>query len=169
MYFINCFLIYSFLGFLLENIICLLKKEKMGSGILYGPWTPIYGIGCVLILLVYRFLIKILELHKWLEVLIFLLVIMFILTFLEWIGGVIIEKVFHTTFWDYSQFKFSIGKYVALEISLSWTLGSLFVIYIIQPFIDKYIFLIPNFLTFLLLFLMLIDIIIIFSHRKTHR
>lgn len=45
MYYINCFFLYSFLGFIIENIVHLINKDDSGSGILYGPWTPIYGVG----------------------------------------------------------------------------------------------------------------------------
>lgn len=169
MYYINCFFIYSFFGFFMENLISIIKKEKAGSGILYGPWTPIYGIGSVLILLISKFIFSILKVEKLIEVLIALLVITLILTFLEWLGGILIEMVFHITFWDYRKFKFNIGKYIALEVSLVWGALSLLIIYIIQPILNKFIYFIPNYVTYILVILMIIDFIIIFIQKKTHR
>lgn len=169
MYYINCFFIYSFLGFLLETIISVIKKEKIGSGILYGPWTPIYGIGSILILFISKFIFNILKVKKVFEVLIVLLVITIILTLLEWAGGVLIEKIFHVTFWDYRKFKFNIGKYIALEVSLIWGIGSLLIIYVIQPILNKFIYLIPSYITYLLIVLIIIDIIVVFTKKKTHR
>lgn len=169
MYYINCFFIYSFLGFLLETIISIIKKEKIGSGILYGPWTPIYGIGSVLILFISKFIFNILKVEKIFEVLIVLLAITIILTFLEWVGGVLIEKIFHVTFWDYRKFKFNIGKYISLEVSIIWGIGSLLIIYIIQPILNKFIYLIPNYITYLLIVLIIIDIIVVFTKKKTHK
>lgn len=169
MYYINCFFIYSFLGFLLETIISIIKKEKIGSGILYGPWTPIYGIGSVLILFISKFIFNILKVEKIFEVLIVLLAITIILTFLEWVGGVLIEKIFHVTFWDYRKFKFNIGKYISLEVSIVWGIGSLLIIYIIQPILNKFIYLIPNYITYLLIVLIIIDIIVVFTKKKTHK
>lgn len=169
MYYINCFFIYSFLGFLLENIISVIKKEKIGSGILYGPWTPIYGTGSILILFISKFIFNILKVKKVFEVLIVLLVITIILTLLEWAGGVLIEKIFHVTFWDYRKFKFNIGKYIALEVSLIWGIGSLLIIYVIQPILNKFIYLIPSYITYLLIVLIIIDIIVVFTRKKTHR
>ena len=103
MYYINCFFLYSFLGFFIENIVHLINKEDSGSGILHGPWTPIYGVGSVLILVIAKLVFRILTLKKWLEVLIVAIVMMIILTLIEWIGGVLIEKFFHITFWDYRK------------------------------------------------------------------
>lgn len=169
MYYINCFFIYSFMGFVMESIISLIKKKKIGSGILYGPWTPVYGIGSVLILLISNFLFRILKLETWMEVLIMLFVMMIILTFIEWLGGILIEKFFHVTFWDYRKFKFNIGKYIALEISFVWVIGSLLVLYIIQPLLDRFIFFIPNYVTYLLILLMIIDFMTVFIKKKTHK
>ena len=52
MYYLNYFFIFSILGHLLELI--LIGK----SGILYGLWTPIYGIGVILILMLNKFIDK---------------------------------------------------------------------------------------------------------------
>ena len=41
MYYINYFFIYSFLGYLYECFLGLIKDDKVGSGILYGPVTPV--------------------------------------------------------------------------------------------------------------------------------
>ena len=136
---------------------------------LYGPFTPIYGIGALLILVISKFIFNILNLNKVLEVIIIVLSLTIILTVLEWIGGVLIEKIFHVTFWDYSNFKFHIGKYVALEVSFIWALGSLLVIYVLQPLINKFIFFIPNYVTYILIIIFTIDLIITFSSKKVHK
>ena len=47
MYYINNFFMYSILGHIFESIIYLFCEGE--SGILYGPWTPVYGIGVVII------------------------------------------------------------------------------------------------------------------------
>lgn len=94
MYYLNCFFIYSFIGFVYENIIEFVRGKKPGSGMLYGPFTPIYGIGALLILVISKFIFNILNLNKVLEVIIIVLSLTIILTVLEWIGGVLIEKYF---------------------------------------------------------------------------
>ena len=167
MYYLKCFFIYSFIGFIYENIIELVRGKKPGSGMLYGPFTPIYGIGALLILVISKFIFNILNLNKVLEVIIIVLSLTIILTVLEWIGGILIEKIFHVTFWNYSNFKFHIGKYVALEVSFIWALGSLLVIYVLQPLIDKFIFSIPSYVTYIFIFT--IDLVVTFSSKKVHK
>lgn len=103
------------------------------------------------------------------EIFIALLVITVILTILEWVGGILIEKFFHITFWDYRKFKFNIGKYIALEVSLVWGILSLLIIYIIQPILNKFIYLIPNYITYILISLIILDIVVVFIRGKTHK
>lgn len=169
MYYINSFFIYSFLGFLFELVINRLEKNKGGSGILYGPWTPIYGFGSVLILLISNFIFNVLEMSKILEILIMLIVVMIVLTFLEWVGGMLIEKIFNVTFWNYRRFKFNLGKYVALEVSLIWVVGALLIVYVIQPLLDKFIYFVPNYVTYILMAIMIIDIVVVFTKKKVHK
>ena len=64
MYYLNCFFIYSFIGFIYENIIELVRGKKPGSGMLYGPFTPIYGIGALLRLVISKFKFNKLILNK---------------------------------------------------------------------------------------------------------
>ena len=98
-----------------------------------------------------------------------LISITIILTFIEWLGGILIENIFKVTFWNYRRFKYNIGKYIALEVSLIWALGALLIIYIIQPLLDKFIYLIPNYITYLLILGMLIDFTIVFVKKKVHK
>lgn len=169
MYYVNAFFIYSIIGFIFEVVVSLLKKVKIGSGILYGPWTPIYGIGAVLVIIIYKFLTKYLHFNKIIEVIIFLITITIILTILEYLGGVIIEKIFKVTFWNYSKFKYHIGKYIALEISLVWAIGALIIVYIINPLVDKLIPIIPSYITIILSGLMIVDYILLFIKGHVHR
>ena len=52
LYYINSFLIYSIIGFLLETTLKTFFIKGMNNGILYGPWIPVYGIGSVLIIII---------------------------------------------------------------------------------------------------------------------
>ena len=166
MYYLNTFLIYSILGFMLETTRSFLVNSKFTSGILYGPWTPIYGFGIVLVILTYNYLFSHLHLPRWVETIITFLIITLVLTLLEWVGGILIEKVFHTVFWDYSKEPFSIGKYISLSKSLMWGVGSIIFIYVLKPLLETLIKRIPLPVTVILTLLMLSDLIFTFVKKS---
>lgn len=166
MYYLNTFLLYSILGFLLETIRSFLVNSKFTSGILYGPWTPIYGLGIVLVILISNYLFSHLHLSRWLETFITFIIITLVLTLLEWIGGVLIEKIFHVVFWDYSKEAFSIGKYISLSKSLIWGVGSIIFIYVLKPLLEGLIKHIPIPVTVILTLLMISDLILTFVNKS---
>ena len=166
MYYLNTFLLYSILGFLLETIRSFFVNCKFTSGILYGPWTPIYGIGIVIVILISNYLFAHLHLSRWIETFITFVIITLILTLLEWIGGILIEKIFHTVFWDYSKEAFSIGKYISLSKSLMWGVGSILFIYVLKPLLEGVIKHIPIPVTVILTLLMLSDLIFTFVKKS---
>lgn len=166
MYYLNTFLLYSILGFLLETVRSFLVNSKFTSGILYGPWTPIYGIGIVIVILISNYLFAHLHLSRWVETFITFVIITLILTLLEWIGGILIEKIFHTVFWDYSREAFSIGKYISLSKSLMWGVGSILFIYVLKPLLEGVIKHIPIPVTIILTLLMLSDFILTFVNKS---
>lgn len=166
MYYLNTFLLYSILGFLLETVRSFFVNSKFTSGILYGPWTPIYGIGIVIVILISNYLFAHLHLSRWVETFITFVIITLILTLLEWIGGILIEKIFHTVFWDYSKEAFSIGKYISLSKSLMWGVGSILFIYVLKPLLEGVIKHIPIPVTIILTLLMLSDFILTFVNKS---
>ena len=166
MYYLNTFLLYSILGFLLETVRSFLVNSKFTSGILYGPWTPIYGIGIVIVILISNYLFSHLHLSRWVETFITFIIITIVLTLLEWIGGVLIEKIFHVVFWDYSKEVLSIGKYISLSKSLIWGVGSIIFIYVLKPLLEGVIKRVPVPVTVILTLLMLSDLILTFVNKS---
>ena len=158
MYYINLFFIYSLLGFLFENFLNIITNATFNSGVLYGPWTFIYGIAIFLILFLNK-LLKKFKLKKWLEIILFYLFITILMTLIEFSGGMLIEKLFHRTYWDYTNMKYNYGPYICLEISLLWGLFATFVNYLIMPKISKLAQKIPKIITIIFLILFIIDII----------
>ena len=98
MYYLNCFFIYSILGHILETVTALINGNGFKSGILNGWWTPVYGIGAVTILFVSEYLFKNLHMHRFWETVIMFFVVGIVLSTLEALGGVLIEKLFGTVF-----------------------------------------------------------------------
>lgn len=160
MFYINIFLCFSILGYLFETICSFIFRTSFNSGILYGPWTPLYGFGVLIIMFLSNKIFESLHMNRVVETTIVFIVITIVLTMLEWLGGILIEKVFHITFWDYSNYKYHIGKYISLEMSLVWGLGSIILIYLVLPWSLSLIRKIPLLITIVFSFLFLIDVIV---------
>ena len=159
MYYINVFLVYSMIGHLFEVIVDLILNIKPGSGILFGPWTPIYGFGVLIMLYLKRKLEK-LNLTKFKEIVLYFICIVVILTILEQTGGVLLAKLFHKTLWNYENLKFHLTKYIALETSLGWGIGAIFIGYVIHPHLKKLIKKIPFLISALVFSAFMIDVIV---------
>lgn len=160
MYYLNTFFVYSILGFLFETAMSFITKSHFKSGILYGPWTPVYGMGIIITILLSNYLFKSLHLQKIVEILIVFLVITAVLTISEWLAGISIEFIFKKIFWDYSNYKFHIGHYIALNMSLLWGFGSIIILYVIKPMLEKTVKNIPIPLTIILSILFIIDALV---------
>lgn len=154
MYYLNYFFIFSILGHFIESFF----YSSGNSGILYGYWTPIYGIGTIIILLINKFIDKF-KIKKVLKIFLLFLGSMIILSTIEVIGGYLIKWIFNQELWDYSNHKFNIGKYTSIEMSLIWGLSSILLIYFIKPIADKIISKIPKFFSYILIILMIIDLL----------
>ncbi len=157
MYYFNIFFLYSIFGYIIESIIYSFYNKE--SSILYGFWTPIYGISAVLIIYIYnKFIIKS-KINNVLKAIFVFLIGFILISILEYIGGNLIELIFHKVFWNYYNFKFSIGKYNSLEVSVIWGVFSLIIIYLLKKISDKITKIIPKFVTWILIFLFLIDVV----------
>ena len=125
---LSCFIIYSFLGWILESVFrSFCEKKIINTGFLIGPVCPIYGIGSIIMVICMGWLQgKIVE--------IFFMSVL-ILTFWEYIVGVFLEKVFNTKYWDYSDHKFNFQGRICLTNSIYWGLLGVGFINYIHPFI----------------------------------
>lgn len=162
MYYINYFFIFSIIGHFIETVFA-----KSKSGILFGYWTPVYGFGVVLILLIGKLIGKI-NLNKKLimKILIAYVISMILLSLTELLGGYLIEFIFNKTFWNYKNHKFNIGPYISLEMANIWGISSIIVLYLLKPLIDKVIKYIPKTATYILIALFIIDNIITVIIKK---
>lgn len=159
MYLLNCFFIYSILGFIIEGLFTLIVSGKFSSGILYGPWTPVYGFGTILTIVISKKIFKNMHKSRFVETIVTFIVLTVTLTFIEWLGGILIENLFHETLWNYKNYKYNIGKYISLEMSLVWGIVSILIIYFVKPIIDKLEKKIPKFITIIFATLFIIDLI----------
>lgn len=158
MYYINNFFLFSIFGFIMETIINLCLGNKLNSGFLYGPYTPVYGIGIIIIILINKWLGK-KKLTKLKKLTITFFINTILLTIIELTGGYLIKYIFHKSLWNYSKLPLHIGKYISIEISIIWGLLSLVYIYWIKNISDKIIHKIPKWITYLSSTIFIIDLI----------
>lgn len=131
------FTIYSFFGWCTEVLYYIKKERKfVNRGFLYGPFCPIYGSGIVSI-------IVLLDNFKNNLFLLFILAA-FLTSFIEYFTGLILEKIFKSKWWDYSDDPFNIHGRICLPYSLIWGFASVAVIKIIHPIIEKAIISLPR-------------------------
>ena len=165
MYYLNYFFLYSLIGHLLESIIYIITSSNGKSGYLIGPWTPIYGVGIIFILLIYNWITKYIKNKKYIQMIILFLTSAIILSSIEWLGGTLIEFFFHYTCWDYTKFTFNIGKYAALELTIVWGLLSVIFALFLKKVSDKIIIKIPKYITYSLIVIFIIDNILTIINR----
>ena len=136
-YYINIFLISSVFGFFMESLLKIFLFHSMNNGIMFGPWIPIYGIGVVVITFGWNLIMDMKGISFFKKNIILLLYSFFILTLLEYIGGNLIEIIFHKIYWDYSGLLFNFGHYISLKMSFLWGICSLIYVYFLMRIFDK--------------------------------
>ena len=105
------FLIYSFLGWMLETILAATEQRRfVNRGLINGPLCTIYGVAIVILTIFGQ------------ELPLFWLFLgaMIVATVTEWIGGHMIERFYHERWWDYSDVKWNLDGYICLPASLVW-------------------------------------------------
>lgn len=121
------FTIYSILGYLMESLyVSILERKWISSGLLKGPYIPLYGIGATILIKISPFLEN--------PILCFFIGGI-VATTLEYIASIYIEKVFHCKCWDYSQHRFNYQGRICLFYFLVWCILSTLLINYIHPFI----------------------------------
>lgn len=143
------FIIYSFLGWCSEVIFATLKDgEFVNRGFLNGPVCPIYGFGAVLVIYT---LTPIKE-----NVLILFIGSVILTTLLEGFTGFILEKLFHTHWWDYSSEPFNFKGYVCARFSVLWGFACILIVDVFHPLIAYAVMIIPPALKIFLLVIIFI-------------
>lgn len=131
------FFIYSFLGWVCECIYCGIGARRfINRGFLEGPYCPIYGWGALIVLYA-------LEPFKNNLVLLFFAG-MILTSLLEYATSVVMEKMFHSTWWDYSNRRFNLNGRICLRNSVMFGVMGVVVVRIIHPVIDSFLIKIPS-------------------------
>lgn len=124
------FIIYSFLGWIMESIFrSIIEKKVINTGFLIGPICPIYGFGACIMFL---FLGNLKD-----NIILLFLISCTLLTLWEYIVGVLLEKIFNTKYWDYSEHKFNFQGRICLTNSIYWGILGILFIKFIHPFVQN--------------------------------
>lgn len=155
------FLIYSFIGWAYESILCSITGKKLvNRGFLNGPICPVYGCGALIIIFSLQSVAD--------NVLVLFLSSMVLTTTLEYITSYLLETFFHAKWWDYSRYRFQINGRVCLLGSLVFGLLSVLLMLFIHPFVKEQVERIPDtpllWITAVLLILFLCDIFVTVRH-----
>lgn len=139
MSFINVFyifVIYSFLGWLIETIYIFFKKHRaIENSFPRGPFSPIYGFGAILIVLF--------AMPFQSNLFLFLLFAIISSSILEYLSSLFFDKIFHITWWNYSDEFPNLHGRISLKHSLFW--GILSVLIFLPSY--SFVLLISDFLT----------------------
>ena len=127
---LNWLFIYSFLGWVWESCYVSAKEKRwVNRGFVIGPVCTIYGFGAVSVYLILR---PISGNLFWLY-----LGGVLVPTILEYFTAVLMENIFHTSWWDYSHNKYNFQGRICLGASLGWGIFSIILFYGFQPIVDR--------------------------------
>lgn len=128
------FIIYSFVGFVIETIFALVNYGVFESrqSFLYGPFCSIYGLGAAIIILTLR--------YKFFKNNYTLFAGGFIVgSIVEYFVSLFGEMLLHVKWWDYSHRFLNINGRICFLYSVFWGLLGLYLLKGINPIIDKFI------------------------------
>jgi len=128
-YYITLFAFYGFLGWVLEVAYrSFTQRKPVNAGFLHGPFVPIYGFAAFLTVALQQ------AFRSWHFVPVYVLCGLAI-TAMEYLVGLLTEKIFKMRLWDYSERRFNLHGYVCLEFSALWTLLVLVFVKFMHPLV----------------------------------
>ena len=127
------FIIYSFLGFIVETIFGMLTKGVIESrqSCLFGPFCCIYGLGAMVMIPGLQKFKK----SNWALFFAGAVEGSIVEYVMSWIG----EIIFQIKWWDYSNMPFNINGRITLTFTVFWGLLALVLIRLINPYIERVI------------------------------
>ena len=162
------FILTAFIGYVYECIAMTVWSGKWDNrGFMFGPIIPIYGVGCLLGLLFFG------TVFKSYNVIQVFLAGFIMSAVLEYPTSYILEKIFHTRWWDYSIGPWNIEGRVSLLSSLGFGIGAVLIVFVLNPLlvpiIEKLDDKTAGYIAIVLAIIFIIDFIVsvYFSIKKT--
>ncbi len=134
------FLLYSFIGWIIETIYCSTKEKKfINRGFLNGPYCPMYGVAALAIVGMSELFINKFNISGDTYHLSLFFISVLISTSIEYCTGWFIDKVCKMKLWDYSDKPLNIHGYICLEFSIYWVVLAFVLLTLINPTFTKLI------------------------------
>ena len=126
-----CFAFFGLLGWLFKSTYCsLVEKRWCNRGFLFGPVCPIYGAGAVAAILVFGGPDAAAARLPWWMV---FLACAAGASCIEWVTSVVLEQLFGTVWWDYSDMPLNLRGRVCVPAAALFGLCGLGVVYVALP------------------------------------
>jgi uncharacterized membrane protein len=131
------FLIYGFLGFVLETTFRSIveKKVVISRGFLTGFFCPLYGISALAIIQIFT-LSEVMIDGRLTALITATIGSIASVTFMEYVTGRTLDRIFHHKMWDYSELPFNLHSYICLDFSLAWGIVALILANMLHPLME---------------------------------
>ena len=128
-----CFFFMCFVGWIWEVSLSMISYGRfVNRGVLHGPWIPIYGFGCVLILL----LLKRFRMRPKVE---FSMAVL-LCGCIEYFTGFFLELTHNgQKWWDYTGYFLNLHGRICAEGLLVFGVGGMAFVYVVAPLIDNWV------------------------------
>ncbi len=125
------FTIYAVVGYIIEVVSCsMAQRHFVNRGFLFGPAIPIYGFGALLILWSTSCVSSNLPLT--------FLVSLITCSVLEYLTSLLLEKLFHVRWWDYSEVtRLHLHGRICLKNSLAFGICGVGVVHWLHPAVSR--------------------------------
>ena len=121
------FIIYSLIAWIYEVIVCSIEEKTfVNRGFLYGPICPVYGVGALLIVSLLGGLKH--------NIIVLFICSVILTTVLEYLTALLLEKVFGTRLWNYTNYPLNYKGRISIVSSFVFGTMALLLTLYIHPF-----------------------------------
>lgn len=138
--YVICFFLYSVIGWCYEVFleVVVYKWGFSNRGVLFGPYTPVYGFGALtFIFLVYPLIAGKEVKRRVIMIPVVFFLCMGIATGIELVTSYLLEYTMGSWAWDYLSYPYNFQGRIALSPSVRFGLGGLLFLYVLQPLFDR--------------------------------
>ena len=130
------FCLFAIVGWIIELIYrSNITKKLVNPGFMTGCVVPLYGFGAIIINIL---CVCFSDINLKYRVLFIFIISIIFLSFLEFVSGWIVFKLFNLSLWDYSNHKFNYKGFVCLYFSVIWGIFSVLYYYLVFPWINEF-------------------------------